>query len=130
MVVDSSALVAILRGEPESDAFTRAILASSSAAIAAPNLLETGIALDRASGVSVAAGIRRFIEATGLEVVPFGVEHIDAALEAYRRFGKGSGHPARLNFGDCFAYALARVRNVPLLYKGDDFAQTDVASAH
>ena len=130
MVVDSSALVAILRGEPESEEFTRAILASPSAAIAAPNFLESGIVLERASGVSVAGKLRLYIEAIGLEVVPFGAEHVDAALEAYRRFGKGSGHPARLNIGDCFAYALSRVRNAPLLYKGDDFAQTDVASAH
>lgn len=128
MIVDSSALVAILKHEPETERFVRAIVASPERSVGAPTLLETLIVL-RKFGAPVAAALREFMRGAEIEIVSFGQEHLSVAEEAHRRFGRGSGHPARLNFGDCFSYATAVVANQPLLYKGDDFSQTDVTPA-
>ena len=126
MIVDSSALIAILKGEPESEAFIRAIVDATSAKIAADTLLEAALVVD---GLRDAVRSRRFdelVRTLGLEVVPTTADHVAIARSAYRDFGKGSGHPAGLNFGDCFAYALASETGEPLLFKGDDFSHSDL----
>lgn len=84
--------------------------------------------LESGGGVSAGRALERYLEETGIRLEPVTVEHLEAAREAWRRFGKGN-HPAGLNFGDCFAYALAEVSREPLLFKGEDFSRTDVAVA-
>jgi ribonuclease VapC len=130
MIVDTSALVALIRDEPDADRFFRALSHShQSKRMSAANYFEAAIVID---GARSPIASRRFDEAVteaGIIIEPVTREQAEIARAAYRDFGKGSGHPARLNFGDCFAYALARARREPLLFKGDDFSQTDVAVA-
>jgi ribonuclease VapC len=129
MIVDTSALIAILRAEPDAMLYARAIEAATSRRVSAVNFVEAAVVID---GGRDPVASRRFDElfaAAQLVVEPVTADQANIAREAYRDFGKGSGHPARLNFGDCFAYALAKVRREPLLYKGADFAQTDLQSA-
>ncbi len=126
MIVDSSALLAILRAEPEALEFARAIENATSLRISAANYFETAVVID-ASRDPVAS--RRFDEL--IREGKFRIEAVTEAQariarEAYRDFGKGSGHPAQLNFGDCFAYALAKTVAEPLLFKGNDFVHTDI----
>lgn len=128
MVVDSSALVAILRKEREAARFTRAILRASVRLMSAGNLLEAGIVIDNQSGLSAGQRLDRFMEHAEIEVEPVTERQVRLARQAYVDFGRGN-HPAGLNFGDCFAYALAKDKGEPLLFKGDDFAQTDVEPA-
>ena len=125
MVVDTSALVAIFLLEPEAEQFAHRILEAPRAAISAANLLEAGIILDARIGHEDSSELDEFIADVGLEVEPVTVDQVRVARQAYRTYGSGN-HPARLNFGDCFAYALAKTTGLPLLFKGDDFAQTDV----
>jgi ribonuclease VapC len=128
MIVDTSALIAILRDEPEARACASAIESSAIRRVSAANFVET--ALIDASRDPVAS--RRFddlIREALIIVEPVTEAQARIAREAYRDFGKGSGHPAKLNFGDCFAYALAKVTAEPLLFKGDDFARTDIEPA-
>ncbi len=122
MIVDTSALIAVLRHEPEADGFVELMLASSAVQVSAGTLLETHIVAERDGG---AAEMADLLEAIGVEVVPVDARQVDLAFDGFRRFGKGR-HPAGLNFGDLFAYALARALDAPLLFKGDDFARTDV----
>lgn len=129
MIVDSSALVAIARAEPDASLYSDAIENAQSVAIAAATLLEASIVVDGSRDPVISRIFDQLVRESGLVVEPFTAEHARIAREAYRDFGKGSGHPAGLNFGDCFAYALAKARNEALLYKGDDFSQTDVESA-
>jgi ribonuclease VapC len=130
MIIDTSALIALIRDEPDADRFFRALShAREPKWMSAANYLEAAIVIDGA-GSPIAS--RRFDEAVieaGIIIEPVTREQAEIARAAYRDFGKGSGHPARLNFGDCFAYPLARARREPLLFKGDDFSQTDVAVA-
>lgn len=129
MILDSSALVAILRDEPEAAAFATAIEAATERRISAVNYVEAAVAID---GSRDPAASRRFddlLREARILVEPVTIEQARIAREAYRDFGKGSGHPARLNFGDCFAYALAKDAGEPLLFNGDDFRQTDVTAA-
>ncbi|MFB9315760.1 type II toxin-antitoxin system VapC family toxin [Nocardioides plantarum] len=123
MIVDASSVIAILRREPGYGAHRDALGSSERARIAAPTLLEA----------SLVAGPERARELdivlADVEVVAFDREQALVARDAYARFGKGSGHPARLNFGDCMAYALAMTTGDPLLFKGDDFTHTDVTPA-
>jgi ribonuclease VapC len=129
VIVDSSALLAILRAEPEAEACARAIENSAIRRISAANYLEAAIVID-ASRDAVAS--RRFdglVQEAGLVIEPVTAAQITIAREAYRDFGKGSGHPAQLNFGDVFAYALAKTTREKLLFKGSDFSHTDVAPA-
>lgn len=128
IVVDSSALVAIAKEEPGHGAFGRTI-ATELGALGAPSLLETKMALSALSPSVVDTLLDGMIADGSISVVDFTPAMADAAVEAFRRFGKGQGHPAQLNFGDCMAYAVARVLNAPLLYKGDDFARTDIRPA-
>ncbi len=126
MIVDTSALIAILRKEPEAPAFARAIAGSPATRLSAVSYVEAGAVLDRAGEPSIARMLDRLLETAAIEVAPVTTTQAVVARAAYRDFGKGSGHPAGLNFGDCFAYALAVEAGEPLLFKGDDFGHTDV----
>jgi len=125
IALDSSVLVGIIRGEPDAEALLD-LLMREECAIGAPTLVETRLwcALNLTSGAS--DWLEDFIEEGPGSVVPFGRDMADAAARAFRNFGRGSGHPARLNFGDCLAYAVASVMRAPLLFKGGDFGLTDV----
>ena len=129
MIIDSSAIMAIVRNEPERQAFITAIADASRRLLAAPNLLEAAIVVERLGDPTLVREFDTVLADLQVESVPFTAAHAQIARDAYRDFGKGSGHPAQLNFGDCFAYALAKDTGEPLLYKGDDFGYTDVRSA-
>ncbi len=129
MIVDTSAIIAILTGEPEQAAFTRMIIESAGARMAAATFLETALVVDDLGDPVKSRRLDELIEALGIDIVDTTAEHARIARAAYRDFGKGSGHPAGLNFGDCFAYALAAATNEPLLFKGDDFSHTNLQAA-
>jgi ribonuclease VapC len=129
MIVDSSALLAILRDEPDAEVFVAAIAKAESRRISAATFLETAIVID---GSREPVASRRFddlVNEAGLAIEPVTEQQARIAREAYRDFGKGSGHPAQLNFGDCFAYALAKATGERLLFKGRDFVHTDIRPA-
>jgi len=129
MIIDTSALLAILRDEPEAETCATALEAADARRISAGSYLEAAIVID-ASGDPVASRrLDELMELTGMAIEPFTVEQARIARDAYRDFGRGSGHPARLNFGDCFAYALAKVTGEALLFVGDDFRRTGVKPA-
>ncbi|MCA3358442.1 MAG: type II toxin-antitoxin system VapC family toxin [Roseomonas sp.] len=128
MILDSSALVAILFKEPEAERLAGMIRDADATAIAAPTLLETAIVAEGRTRPGMAEKLDALIAATGAEVVPFTAAHAAIARDAWRRYGKGR-HKAGLNLGDCFAYALAKERGQTLLFKGDDFAATDIEPA-
>ena len=125
MIVDTSALIVVLRREPEADRFIDRLLATSEVRISAGTLLEIRIVAERDGG---SAELEELLAALGIEVVPVDARQADLAFDGFRSFGKGR-HPAALNFGDLFAYALARAMDEPLLFKGDDFNRTDVKAA-
>jgi len=127
MIVDSSALVAMLRGEPEGSGFNDAIAHDGDPVISAGNYLEASIVIDRDRDAVLSANLDALLSTLEIEIVPVTASQAKIARQAYRDFGKHSGHPARLNFGDCFAYALATERGEPLLYKGEDFAAAGFA---
>lgn len=129
MIVDSSAVVAMLWVEPEGEAFAEMILAQGGASISAGNYLETGIVIDIDRDPVLSAELDMILQRLGVDIAPVTAAQARIARQAYRDFGKGSGHPARLNFGDCFAYALAMERGEPLLFKGEDFGHTGVMRA-
>ena len=128
MVIDSSAFVAIVAGEPERAPFSQAIVSQPIRLASAATLLETTMVVLGRKGEPGVTELHAFIGQTGVETAPFSAEQLDLAVDAFRRFGKGR-HPAGLNFGDCFAYALAKATGEPLLFKGDDFSQTDIRRA-
>ena len=128
MIVDSSALVAILFKEPDAGAFAEALQRAGSRAVAAPTLVETAMVAEGRTQPAMGEALDELLRAMRAEIVPFTAEHAAIARQAWRRFGKGR-HQAALNLGDCFAYALAIARDDTLLFKGDDFAQTDVKRA-
>jgi ribonuclease VapC len=129
IAVDTSALVAISLNEPERFSFLTIIRGSPKVLVSTVSVVETKMVLFGRKGVRAVVmfddllGLRRF------EITPPSVAEMDAAYAAFLAFGKGSGHPAALNFGDVFSYALAKVRDLPLLYKGNDFTETDLRSA-
>jgi ribonuclease VapC len=127
MVIDTSALVAILQFEQNRPELLRKVLLEG-ASMAAPNALETHMVLRKLYADRTASVIKEKFGELGIVVVPFSPEHTEEATRAFDRFGKGR-HPAGLNFGDCIAYALARVSGQPLLFTGDDFSKTDVRVA-
>jgi ribonuclease VapC len=129
IAVDTSALVAISLNEPERTAFLSTILRSSKALVSTVSVVETKMVLFGRRGLRAIVMLDAFLGLRRFELTPPTVADMDAAYAAFVAFGKGSGHPAGLNFGDVFAYALAKVRDLPLLYKGDDFAKTDLRSA-
>jgi ribonuclease VapC len=129
VIVDSSAIVAILKEEPGFERYVSSLDRHRDRVfISAGTHLETAIVTDGVSPI-VGQAFDRLMKASNIEIVPFTEEQARIARAAYRDFGRGSGHPARLNFGDCFAYALAVDRDEPLLYQGDDFGHTDVRNA-
>ena len=128
MVIDTSALIAILVNEPERSEFIRAIEEAASSRISTATFVETSIVLDARYGTKALHVLDRFIAKAGIELRPLDVEQGHAASAAFRRFGKGR-HRAGLNYGDCFSYALANVLGEPLLYKGADFSHTDLRPA-
>lgn len=125
MVVDTSALVAIFLGEPERKPFLAHILQAETKLISAANTLETGIVLEAKRGETAGREFDLFLTRANLEVVPVDAEQVEIARSAWRKYGKGR-HAAGLNFGDCFAYALAKSSGEKLLAKGEDFRFTDV----
>lgn len=128
MIVDASALIAILFKEEEALAFAQAMQSAPSRAVAAPTVLETAIVAEGRIGPEMGEELDGLLSVMRAEIVPFTAEHAAIARDAWRRYGKGR-HPAALNLGDCFSYALAQARNEPLLFKGADFSQTDVKAA-
>jgi ribonuclease VapC len=125
IVVDSSVLVGIIKGEQESDRFLD-LLAAEDCAVGAPTLVEARAwcAMNLAGRTS--RWLEDFIDGEGVSVVPLSRDMADVASQAFATFGRASGHPARLNFGDCMAYAVSAVMQAPLLFKGKDFGRTDV----
>ena len=129
IVVDTSALVAIAFAEPERESFLRAIQISGKSLISTVCVVETRMVVHGRRGQRAVILLDDLLRLPMFELVAPGPAEMDAAYAAFVAYGKGSGHPASLNFGDVFSYALAKVRGLPLLYKGDDFAQTDIGSA-
>lgn len=127
MIVDSSALMAVLLGEPERHRFVQAILGAP-CRMSAATFAEVGIVADQRSP-ELGRQLDRLVDELAIDVVPLTPHHARLARGAYRRYGRGSGSPARLNFGDCLTYALASETGEPLLFKGDDFIHTDVLPA-
>jgi ribonuclease VapC len=133
MILDTSALIAILRLEAEAPEFARIIEnAAKSAAqprISAVSYVEAGAVIDGSKDPIASRRFDELIEAAQIAIEPVTEAQARVARQAYRDFGKTSGHPAKLNFGDCFSYALAKSKGEPLLFKGHDFSRTDVKSA-
>ena len=129
IAVDTSALVAIAFAEPEREAFLQAIQIADKALISTVSVVETRMVIHGRRGQRAVILMDDLLRLPMFELVAPGAPEMDAAYAAFVTYGKGSGHPAGLNFGDVFSYALAKVRGLPLLYKGDDFAHTDIASA-
>ncbi len=128
MILDTSAILAIVFREPERDDFLRKIGAASTVGVGSPTLVETAIVLAARLGEQGIRFLSLMVERAGIVVVSFEQPHTQLAIEAWQRFGRGR-HPAGLNFGDCLAYATARLAGRPLLCKGDDFSKTDIALA-
>jgi len=128
MVIDSSVFIAVLLGESEEEAFIAAITADRTRLASAATMLESSMVILSRKGEPGLSEFRAFASRAAVQVAGFGPEHVDVAVDAFRRFGKGR-HPAGLNFGDCFSYALAKATGEPLLFKGDDFSQTDIKQA-
>lgn len=127
LVVDTSAIIACLTGEEERPAFMRVLALAERRIFSSVNLLEARIVITGTKRLPV-DWLNDFLDNERIEIIPFDEDLSNIAFEAYRRYGKGR-HPAKLNMGDCAAYALAKSRGWPLLYKGDDFAQTDIERA-
>lgn len=128
MVVDSSVLGSVLFGEGDSDRFVSALASPGRKYLSAVGRLEAGIVVEARKGEGGAKALAELLAVSEVEIVPFDSGQAEIALDAWRRYGKGS-HPAGLNLGDCASYALAAVLNQPLLFKGDDFSKTDIAEA-
>ncbi|MBI3959270.1 MAG: type II toxin-antitoxin system VapC family toxin [Chloroflexi bacterium] len=126
MIIDTSALLAILLREEEAEEFTRAIATEPVCRMSAANFLEAAINIDSRGGAEASRQLDFFIRQTGIEIAAVTADQAQIARQAYQDFGKGR-HKAGLNFGDCFAYALARATGEPLLFKGNDFIHTDIA---
>jgi ribonuclease VapC len=129
VIVDSSAIVAILWQEDDAARFAAAIEAAPICRLSVGSFLEISIVVQRLGGPRSRSALDRMIDAGAVVLEPVTIEQGRIAADAHRRFGRGSGHPARLNFGDCFSYALAQATGEPLLFKGDDFGHTDVVPA-
>ena len=129
MIVDTSAVIAILKNEPEADGFSLAMEAARVVRISTASYLESNIVVGKYKDPILTARLEEILENPGMQIEPVTAAQAKIAWEAYRNFGKGSGHPASLNFGDCFSYALAREKREPILFKGDDFVHTDLRAA-
>jgi ribonuclease VapC len=129
IIVDTSALMAILLNESDSERYRVALARAERAILGAPTKLELMLVTGGRNGAKGLKAAQSLLDGFGAEVVEWSEAMADIAAQAFLRFGKGQKHPARLNFGDCMAYALAKSLDAPLLYKGGDFALTDVRSA-
>jgi ribonuclease VapC len=129
IAVDTSAILAIAFGKLEREVFVEAIRKADKALISTVSVVEARMVVHGRRGQRAVVLLDDLLRLPAFELIAPGMLEMDAAYSAFVAFGKGSGHPASLNFGDVFSYALAKVRGLPLLYKGDDFAQTDVQSA-
>lgn len=129
MIVDTSAVMGIVLNEPGADRLVALLMDAHQPKMSAPTAVEVNAVLVRRLRPEDQRRVEGLIGLWGIEVVPFDAEQALLASAAYRDFGRGSGHPAKLNLGDCFSYALARVTGEPLLYIGDDFSHTDVRGA-
>jgi len=129
MVIDRSAIFAAIADETDSAAYRSAMTNAQLRLISAVTLLETRLVLFSRIGIGAIGMLDELIERARIDIVPFDAPQIDIAFDAFKRYGKGRGHRAQLNIVDCVAYALARSRNLPLLFKGDDFTHTDIRSA-
>ncbi len=128
MIIDASAIMAILFAESDATHYEQAISAAWPRRMSAVALLEATMVVESKGGTAAGRQLDVFLDKAEIESTPVTPEHVEAARRAWRRFGKGN-HPAALNFGDCFAYALAKTTGEPLLFKGDDFAHTDIEAA-
>ncbi len=128
MIVDTSAIVAILRDEPEARTFAEAIAGARIRRVSAVNYVEAAAVIDGSRDPIASRRFDDFFREASFAIEAVTFEQARIAREAYRDFGKGSGHPAQLNFGDCFAYALAKTTTEPILFKGQDFKHTDLTS--
>jgi ribonuclease VapC len=132
IVIDSSAIIAIFRQEDGAERYARSIAADDDPIMSAANLVETSIVLrglKRIAPEKAEQWLDEFMKAAGIRIEPVTADHAQAARSAHLKFGKGTGHGAALNYGDCFAYALAKAMDAPLLCKGDDFPLTDISIA-
>src|SRR6266446_7203918 len=129
MIVDTSALITILRDESEALSYAKAIEMADARRVSAANFVEAALVIDSSRDPVASRRFDDLCREAHLIIEPVTEAQARIAREAYRDFGRGSGHAAKLNFGDCFAYALAKVTGEPLLFKGDDFAHTDIAPA-
>lgn len=129
MIVDPSAIITIIYGEPEEKAFLNLVDQASTCFLAAPSYVELSIVLGSRYGNEGIEKLDLLLEELSITILPFSPEQAKLATEAFLKFGKGR-HPARLNMGDCFSYALAKAMGQPLLFKGNDFSQTDIDKAH
>jgi ribonuclease VapC len=128
MILDTSSLIAILADEPDSELYIKAVSRAPRCRISAGNFLELSTVIEGQFGADVLRQCDALFRRVGIVIEPVTVEHAHTARQAFHDFGKGR-HPAGLNFGDCFAYALAKTTGEPLLFKGDEFSKTDVLSA-
>lgn len=129
MIVDSSAIVAVLHGEDDAERFIDVLATAGTARMSAATYLEAAVVVDSNRDPVLSRRFDDLMSAVPIAVEPVTRDHAEMARQAYRDFGRGSGHPARLNFGDCFSYALARATGEPLLFKGNDFSHTDATPA-
>ncbi len=128
MIVDSSAIVAIVLREPRWEGLVAKLAGDEPCAVGAPTLVEAGLVLTAKIGKRAHGILARLVHEAGLAIIPFTDEHWPLAIQAYARFGKGR-HAAALNYGDCLTYAIARFAGQPLLFVGDDFSKTDLTAA-
>jgi ribonuclease VapC len=128
MIIDTSAIIAILRNEREAAFCARAIAESDKPRVSAVNYVEIAVVIDASNDPIASRRFDEFVKTAQISIEAVTQIHAQIARDAYRDFGRGSGHPAKLNFGDCFAYALAKSMDEPLLFKGNDFIHTDITS--
>lgn len=129
MIIDTSALIALIKGEPEAPAFAASMEAADVLRISAATYFEASIVTDGIRDPKLSARLDEIVQHAKFIIEPVTSEQARIARQAYRDYGRGSGHPANLNFGDCFSYALARDKREPILFKGDDFIHTDLRPA-
>jgi len=129
VVVDTSAILAILKQEPDAPAIAQRLAGNQRILMSAATLMECGTVVVGRYGAAGTAELTGLLARLKVTIVAVSAEHAQAGVEAYSLYGRGTGHPAKLNMGDCFAYALAKTRNLPLLFKGSDFIHTDIEPA-
>lgn len=129
MIVDTSAVVAVLKDEDDADLYADALARATAPKLSAATFVELSVVVDATRDPVLSRRLDDVLAVAEVTVEPFTPEHAALARQAYRDYGRGTGHPARLNLGDCFSYALARATGEPLLFKGDDFSATDLRSA-